>query len=260
MAFRPAEFANMTKFNSADSSDFLDLYESLLDAEIKSNNEGVKHKSFAPSAFRCPRLSWFRLRGVQPDAITTPDRGNQFTADIGTACHRIIQRRLKAYLGQDWLDVKTHVDNLGLDYTVTSGDSEYESYVDCHDIPVRFACDGLIMYKFKKRLLEIKSCDHASFVDLYEPKPKHIDQVELYCERLHLNDVLFMYVDRQYDGIKCFEHIVKPATIDEVRSKCAYIMDMVDANIAPEGLPKGDPDCSPSMCPYHAKCKEWGGR
>jgi hypothetical protein len=36
------------------------------------------------------------------------------------------------------------------------------------------------------------------------------------------------------------------------------VMEYVDANIAPEGLDKGDPDCSQNMCPYYKKCQEWG--
>ena len=74
MAFRTANFAHLAKFNSAASSDFIDLYESIVDRRITARNAEPKHKTFAPSSFRCPRVSWFRLRGVQPDAVSTPDK------------------------------------------------------------------------------------------------------------------------------------------------------------------------------------------
>jgi len=227
-----------------------------IDDDIQSQNSKPKHKSFAPSSFRCKRISWFRLRGVDPDKIAVPDRGLQFTADIGTACHEIIQKRLMSKLGQDWLDVEEYIRGVGFDYSVTK--KGYESQVECFDIPVRFACDGLIRYEGSIRLLEIKSCDHSSFVDLTDPKLKHIDQVTFYCERLHLDNVLFLYIDRQYGDVKCFEYKVSPTAKEEITTSCKLVMDCVESNIAPEGLPKGDPDCTPNMCPYYEKCKSWG--
>lgn len=256
MAFRAAEFSNLVKFNSSVSSDFLDFYEAAVDDDIRRQNAEPKHQTFAPSTFRCKRVSWFRLRGVQPDIIENPDRGLQFTADIGTACHEIIQHRLKSRLGADWLDVGQYIQVKGFDYSVTQ--KGYETQVECTDIPVRFACDGLIKYQDKLRLLEIKTVDHSSFVDLEGPKSKHIDQVTFYCERLDLDDVLFLYVDRQYGDIKCFEYKVSSTAKEDLRRSCQFVIDMVEANIAPEGLPKGDPDCTPSMCPYYNRCKEWG--
>ena len=256
MGFRPAEFSNCARFNSALSSDFLELYESCIDEEIQTKSMQPKHKSFAPSSSRCKRVSWFRLRGVQPDKVSKPDRGLQFTADIGTACHEIIQKRLISKFREDWIDVAEYVKQKGFNYTVTK--TGLESQVECTDIPVRFACDGLIRYKGKIRLLEIKSSDHASFSDMSGPKLKHIDQVIFYCERLDLDDVLFLYIDRQYGDVKCFELSVSIPQKDAVKDTCQFVIDMVDANIAPDGLPKGDPDCTPDMCPYYEKCKEWG--
>ena len=256
MSFRPAELINSIRFNSATSSDFLDLYESAIDEEIQLKSLEPKHKSFAPSSCRCKRLSWFRLRGVQPDKITEPDRGLQFTADIGTACHEIIQKRLSNKLGDCWIDVSKYVADRHPEYTVTRSGLEWQ--IECTDIPVRFACDGIISYQGKLRLFEIKSAEHSSFVDLDRPKDKHIDQVTFYCERLDLDDVLFLYIDRQYGDVKCFEHHVSQPDKDNVKKTCQFVIDMVEANIAPDGLPKGDPDCTSNMCPYYQKCKEWG--
>lgn len=256
MAFRAAEYCNMARFNSSVSSDFLDFYQAAVDDEIQNHNSQPKHKSFAPSSFRCRRISWFRLRGVEPDTIPVPDRGLQFTADVGTACHEMIQRRLIDKLGSNWIDVEEYIKDKNLSYSVTK--KGYESQVECTDIPVRFACDGLINYQDKIRLLEIKSCDHSSFVDLDKPKPKHIDQVTFYCERLDLDDVLFLYIDRQYGDVKCFEHKVSFSEKEEVRRSCEFVIECVETNIAPDGLPKGDPDCTPNMCPYYEKCKSWG--
>ena len=86
MAFRQTNFARLAKFNSAASCDFIEMYEKYVEDKIASKNAEPKNKTFAPSSFRCPRISWFRLRGTQPDSIPKPDKTLDFTAQIGTFC------------------------------------------------------------------------------------------------------------------------------------------------------------------------------
>lgn len=260
MGFRSANLLNhSTTFNSDSSAKLLYLYESIVDREIQDDNLKVKHKTFAPSMFRCDRVNWFRLRGTQPDAISTPDKALDFTAKIGTACHEIIQSRLSRELRADWLDVSLWIkDHVNPDFNYTTKVSGYETLVEFTNPPVRFACDGLVRFNGKVYLLEIKSSEYTSFDNLVAPKPKHIDQVKCYSSLLNVPDVLFIYIDRQYGGMKCFEMHVNENQMQEVRDKMARIMDLVEANIAPDGLPKGDPDCSSNMCPYYKVCKQWG--
>lgn len=263
MAFTPISAGSLAKFNSAASSDLLNIYETLIDEEIIRHNSEPKHKSFAPSQFRCPRVSWFRLRGTQPDKIKAPDKPLQFTADIGTACHAIIQRRLSELhempdLKFAWIDVKQYLEENGF-HGCTVTQEGYETQIEMtYPYPIRFACDGIVIVNGETYLLEIKTSEFSSFEDLTGPKPNHIDQVKLYCTLLDLDKVLFLYQDRQHGGLKCFEYRVTASDKVAIREKLKYITQMVDANIAPEGLPKGDPSCSSSMCPYYKVCQEWG--
>ena len=263
MAFRSANLlAHSIKFNSAVSSDFLEFYENTLKQEIFAERETKKHQTFAPSQMRCDRVSWFRLRGVQPDKVNEPDVGLSFTAQVGTACHESIQARLSTSLKEDWLSVddwvKMNPEHFK-DYEMEITGKGYESVIDLKSpFPVRFACDGIVRFKDKIRLLEIKTSEFSSWNDLTEPKPVHIDQIKTYCALLGIDDVLFLYQDRQYGGLKCFEVTVTKAEQQAVLDRMTKVLELVEAHIAPDGLPKGDPWCSSSMCPYFEKCKEWG--
>lgn len=254
--------AHLTEFNSAVSSDFLDLYRDAVDAEIRSQNEAPKHQTFAPSQMRCDRVSWFRLRGTQPDTVKNPDRTLNFIANVGTACHEIIQRTLSTKLGENWISVQQWVDSnpeIFADYDMEITSKGYESMIDLkRPYPVRFACDGIVRFQGKVYLLEIKTSEFSSWNDLMGPKPRHLDQIKTYSTLLHIDGVIFMYVDRQYGGVKCFEIHIKSEEQEAIRKRMQNVMDLVEANIAPEGLPYGDSDCTPSMCLYHSKCKEWG--
>lgn len=263
MAFKNANMiAHMVKFNSATSSDFLAMYSELVENEIKLKGEEPKQQTFAPSQMRCDRVSWFRLRGTQPDKISNPDTTLNFTAEIGTACHQIIQNRLMTNLGANWIEVQDWISKnpeLFKDYEMTIEKSGFESRIDMKKpYPIRFACDGLINFNGQVRLLEIKTSEFSSLNDLVEPKPKHIDQVKCYATMLHISSVLFLYVDRQYGSLKCFEVTVDEVEQERVKKRLDRVLELVEANIAPEGLPIGDPDCTQNMCPYYRKCGEWG--
>lgn len=258
MAFRPANFAHLAKFNSAASSDFIDFYEGILDNKIAARNSEPKHKTFAPSSFRCPRISWFRLRGVQPDVVSKPDRTMEFSAQIGTACHVEIQKNLQQALGDDWIDVETYLNDHPVQYEYELKKAGLETQITVYNPPVRFACDGIIRWKGEIYLLEIKTSEFTSFDELTDPKDKHVDQIKCYATLLGINHVLVLYQDRQYGGLKCYEMTITLSDNKFVLDRFKYVMDMVEANLAPEGLPKGDAWCTSSMCPYYAKCKEWG--
>ena len=263
MGFRSANLAaHMMKFNSAASSDFLDLYNNIIDEEIIEKNASGGHKTFAPSQMRCDRVSWFRLRGTTPDKVKNPDATLYFTAQIGTACHEAIQRRLIEKLGGDWIPVKQWIaenPEFFKDYDMIVEEKGYETTIEIRKpYPIRFACDGIVRLNGKVYLLEIKTAEFASLNDLTAPKLKHMDQVKCYSTLLHIFDVLFLYQDRNYGELKCFEVNFTESDHRELTAKMDKVLELVDANIAPEGLPVGDPDCTPSMCKYYSVCKQWG--
>lgn len=258
--FKTWNMQHLAKFNSAVSADFLDDYLDYVDSSIKSNSERLPHQTFSGSSFRCDRRSWFRLKGTQPDNVDIPDRRLNFTAEIGTACHRIIQTNLKSLLGDDWLDVNDYLTSIEFpyEYDITHDADGLESQIHIVDPPIRFACDGLIRYHDKIYLLEIKTSEYASWNELTDPKPQHIDQIKFYASLLYIHDVLFLYQDRQYGDFKCFEVHVSDSDIQTVFDRIKHVTEMVSKHLAPDPLPKGSSWCTPSMCPYYHKCAEYG--
>lgn len=256
MAFKSID-THLAKFNSAFSSEFLDKYEAFVDSQILARRSEKKKQTFAPSSMYCPLQQWFRLRGAEPDEIETADKALEFTAVMGTACHEEIQRNLSQLYGSNWLNVGDYIKTIYPEGTYTVTNNGFETLIEFFNPPVRFAVDGLIQFPGEKILLEIKSSDHGSFIELTDPKPKHIYQAKTYCALLKVDRIIFMYQDRQYGDIKCFEVRVPQYEKDAILKQMTEIQEMVDANLAPEGLPKGDSRCSSNMCPYYKKCKSW---
>lgn len=265
MSFKSLGLGNLVRFNSQISSDLLDRYERVWNFDILSHDSELPSKTFAPSSFRCKRRSWFRLRGVSPDI---PDKGDMrldFSAMVGTACHREIQSRLKSMLGESWISpvdfLKDNKDNLPFSfekYHTHLNEDNLECKIELDDPPIHFACDGIIKLNDKIYLLEIKTCEFNTWDNLTEPKSEHIDQIKCYCALLGIHDVIMLYQDRYYGGLKCFEFQVSDYDIDKIKDTMLDVLDAVQTNIAPEGLPVGDKWCSIHMCQYYNKCQEYG--
>ena len=256
--FKPANIsAHTMKFNSAISSDLHEMLEQGRIQKIKEERNTRSSKFIAPSSFRCRRIAWFRLRGCEKDRDDNPDTTLDFTTHVGTACHRLIQSTLSEVYPDCWVDVAEYLHKNGLN-DLSSEKDGYEYKIESTDPPVRFACDGVLSMSGKNYILEIKSSEYAAFNDLIEPKSQHIDQAKCYSAILRIPDILFVYIDRQYGSIKVFEVNFKQYELDQIVKDMRDIKEMADNCIAPEGLPKGDSWCTPSYCPYFAKCKEWG--
>lgn len=251
--FKPAACS----FNSQNSLDFLDMYESALDEAILAGETKTPSRTFAPSQIRCKRVSWFRLRGVASEPETIVDRTTNFTAVVGTACHRNIQTILSKKLGKDWIDVETYLKQLNPDYEYTCRKTEFETQIEIFKpVPIKFAPDGIIFWKGKYWLLEIKTSDFSSFGELSGPKSTHLDQIKTYATLLHIQNVLVIYQDRLYGGLKCFEVQVTSGDMQAIWDMFAEVQDYVNKNIAPP-KPADTRYCNSSYCRYCSKCKEW---
>lgn len=257
MSFRTADFQHLVKFNSTTSCRFIDDYEAHVKSKIQEKNAEPKSQTFAPSSVRCKRISWFRLRGVQPDIDKNPDLTLNFTADVGTACHRIIQENLISLYKDNWISVEDYLKEKSPDYKYKLTQSGLETQVEIYDPPVRFACDGILRIDGKYYLLEIKTASYSSFDQLTGPKSQHVDQIKCYAALLGISDVLVLYVDREYGGMKCFEIHVSLEEMQEIRDMFAEVQKCADAMIAPPKLPRNDSWCTPSHCLYYKKCQEW---
>ena len=90
-------FKQITPLGASFNSDLSCNFKSLLDKAIldsyKKKESHKPSKTIAPSSLRCERLTYFRLRGVDPDEEISVDRGLEFSAFIGSSCHEMLQKQ-----------------------------------------------------------------------------------------------------------------------------------------------------------------------
>lgn len=255
MPFYSANLKALVEFNSSTSAEFLAAYRKHLEDKLVEDSKKTKSQNFAPSSFRCERKCWFRLRGTETDELTSPDLILDFMASVGTALHNKMQSELITMLGDSWVSVEDYLKTHPIPYEHELSVYGTETRVAITNPPIRFACDGIIEWKGKPYLLEIKTVEFSQFEDITDILPKHIDQVECYSTFLQIEDVLVVYQDRQYGGLKCFEKRIPEYTHRDVISKINRIQQYVASNIAPDKIHADDAICS--YCEYKQKCKVW---
>lgn len=258
MAFKSVKSQCLTRFNTATSCNFLLDYESFWEQQIQSDLQRIPHQAIAPSSFRCDRRTWFRLRGTTPDKSVSRDKTLDFTSQVGTACHQNLQRNLKMMLKDNWISVSDFMKtkNYKFSYQLSNDDTGLETHVTILDPPVRLSVDGIIKLNGIYYLLEIKTSEYSSFSELHDAKDEHIDQVKCYASLLDIPNVLFLYQDRLYGELKCFEYKFDSYQLEQTYNKITEIVDYAKRNLAPPRLPKGDKWCA--SCPYSITCKQWG--
>lgn len=256
MGFRSVGAMQASRFNSSVSAVFLDQLEDFIQDEVNAKNSEPKSKTFAPSSFRCMRKNWFRLRGTEPDKVQRADVVTDHTAKLGEACHTILQSRISKMLGENWISVKDYLAENPVPHKYTLSEHGFETRVEFHDIPVRFACDGILKINGEYYLLEIKSSEDSSFNGLTQWKDEHLDQTKCYMRLLGLKKVLFLYVDRLYGNLKCYEYAMTLADESAVDNTFDTVIKCAQTNIAPKRLPRGDKWCG--MCEYKNSCQKWG--
>ena len=258
MGFKPISHTEQgLSFNSSVSANFKDLYEKIVYDKYKEKEEHKSSRTFAPSSFRCDRLSFFRLRGVEPDPIETVNTELEFSAMLGTACHEEMQSNLKHAIGNQWVNVSDYLTEhpLSHEYKINNR-GELETQIEFLNPPVKFSCDGILKIGNEFYLLEIKTSEYQSFKVLKQPKDQHIDQVKCYCSLLELHKALVVYQDRLYGSIKCYELKVSDYEMSEIFNRMSKVLEYVNKNIAPPKLPSGDYWCT--YCKYKKRCKQWG--
>lgn len=258
MAFKSiSSLTSGVNFNTDISANFKAVYDRILYDKYKKSEEKKPSQTFAPSSFRCDRLSFFRLRGVEPDTVSIVDKQLEFSAMVGTACHKEIQNNLKQNIGSQWVDVVDYLqcNKISHEYEIKNR-GEFETQLEFKYPPIKFSCDGILKIQDKYYLLEIKTSEYQSFSLLTEPKLQHIDQIKCYCSLLEINNALVLYQDRVYGETKCFEIYVQDYEMQQIFDRMDTVLDYVDKNIAPPKLISSDNWCK--YCKYNQKCKQWG--
>ncbi|MGL5460748.1 MAG: CRISPR-associated protein Cas4 [Cetobacterium sp.] len=236
-------------------NDFLGEYNGrLVDNELE-NRQAIPTKYYRPSSLAngCKRMLYYQRKGI--DGEVRKDVNLIAICDNGTDRHERIQNIVKIMPNVSYLDIEgvlDEADDKGLDTEfIKWNEDKTEARLLNKNYGLYFQCDGLIRFKNKDIILEIKTCDMFTFNKLTQPKPEHLRQVACYSLGTGIEDVLFIYEERNFLNKKLFHIKVTDEMRKEIIDKVKDVNYFVDNNILP---PTEYDKCT--YCSFKKKCGE----
>lgn len=220
---------------------------------------GIPSKTYKPSSMQCKRNSYYQLMGVEPDRgnsthtmIGIVNSGSDIHERVQSAVEQMCENGMDCY----YIDVEGFVNDRELHDIKVREKRGFETKLYNEKYNISFMCDGIIQYKKKYYILEIKTETSSKWYSRTGVDKKHYNQAIAYSLSLGLDNVIFLYVDRDMSNKKAYMFTVT----DEMRQGLVdYIADVdgyVSRQIAP---PKGDTEkriCQ--YCSYQTQCRKDG--
>jgi CRISPR/Cas system-associated exonuclease Cas4 (RecB family) len=168
-------------------------------------------KSFKPSSLHCARQNYFVKIDAPLDA-SLPDYSGQRICESGSSSHEAIQYYVSQMQSHGkpckWVDVETYIKEKGLTYLEVRHKGKFETKLYDTRYDLSFLCDGIIWYKGKYYILEIKTETDSKGLYREEADAYHKNQSVCYSLSLQINDIMWVYEERNFCVPKTFHTVV----------------------------------------------------
>lgn len=214
-------------------------------------------QSYKPSSMNCIRSMFFQVTGAPVDEGYTP-YAMVGICNAGTDIHERIQKYVADMTNNgfdcEYVNVADYVKSRNLEDIEIVEQCGMETKLYHKKLNIRFLCDGIIRYQGKYYILELKTEASFKWMERKGVDPKHYHQGICYSLSLGIDDVIFVYINRDILDMKSFMFTPTRAQKDElvhlIRT-CDEYAERNDIPPKPESLPKGT--CN--YCAYRLLCE-----
>lgn len=212
-------------------------------------NCGLPSKTYKPSGMNCIRQSYYQVTGVQPDKA----QSSYVLVGIcnsGTDIHERIQKsvtRMKDNnIDCEYVDVAEFVKQRNLDYLQIVKQQGMETKLYHKTLNISFLCDGIIKYRNHYYILELKTETSRKWWDRKDVDESHKQQATAYSVALGLDNVLFVYINRDMLDMKSYMFHVT----DEMKQNLVGYIEDCDVYIKHFIVPPKPDDVAKKTCEY----------
>lgn len=224
----------------------------------RTQEQRTPSKSYKPSSLGgSMRRMYYEITGAPVNENRTIDPNFIEIMDSGTDRHERIQNNIIAAekLGYDieWVDVEEFLEEWPVPGTrvVEKIGTEWKLYNDV--LNLSFMCDGIIKLKGKYYILEIKTEVSFKWNGRVKVEDAHMTQAVAYSTALGVNDILFIYENRDFKNKKTFlVNVTEQMKEDKVVHKIETCNAYVERGIVP---PCTCTQAQKRYCPYTEQCK-----
>lgn len=216
---------NSTEEGVVDSQRFLyDLQSSIEKTDMESKT-GKPTKAYKPSSMNCVRMMFYYMTG---ENLIEQSMGYELIGicESGTDRHERIQQAvidMKAN-GYDceYLNVADYIEQNNIEGLQVLERTGYETKLFHKELNLRFMCDGIIKYRGKYYILEIKTESSFKWTSRDCVDKAHHTQACTYSHTLGIPDVMFVYENRDNCSKKCYvftptKQQIKTLVLDKIK-------------------------------------------
>ncbi|MNN38660.1 hypothetical protein D3C81_1526660 [compost metagenome] len=207
------------------------------------------------------RRLFFEVRGTEVDQDSKEDPQSVGMAESGTDRHLRLQTLIAkmqslGYNDVEWIDVEDFLKRHPVEGTYVVSREGMEVKLRNTVLNLSFKCDGIIRFKNKYYVLEIKTETSFKWNPRTEPEDKARTQAASYSAALGVSRVLFLYENRDVCSKKVYIVEVGDQEIYErVVHKIETTNSYIEVDQAP---PMTDVKKECNYCNYKTACKQWG--
>lgn len=234
----------------------------LEDLKISIVKDKVKHKPstyYKPSSMVCIRNMYYQRTGTELGASNSTSE-LEGILESGSDRHERIQQAIinmkKNGFPCEYIDVETFVKSRNLDDIKIVGKNGIETKCLNTKYDISFLTDGIIKYRDHYYVLEIKTETSNKHWRREEPEDNHKTQATAYSLSFGINDVIFLYENRDNCSKKTFLIRVTPEMkMERVVGKIESCEGYVKRGIVP---PKCEDKKACQYCNYLNQCRKDG--
>lgn len=230
-----------------------------------SKNKRAPSRTYKPSGMNCIRASYYQIMGLPADEGTSSYMIIGI-CNSGTDTHLRIQSAVNSMKNNgmdcEYINVADYVKSRGLAYLDIKQkpdfkNGEFETKLYHKTLNMSFLCDGIIKYKNKYYILELKTESSFKFMNRKDVDANHYKQATAYSLALNIEDVLFVYINRDLFDMKAFMFTPTKQMKDELVSYINECDGYVERMITPPKPEQASPKFC-QYCAYHNQCKKDG--
>ena len=235
---------------------FLDDLKRSIELEDRKNTRKPS-ATYSPSGMSCIRSMYYKRSGVD----VSDDTANYTMIGIcesGTDRHERIQNAISKMKDNgfdcEYIDVGDYVKSRGLDHLDIVDKCGNETKLFDKERCVSFLCDGIIKYQGKYYIVEFKTESSFKWKDRKDVDPKHYNQAITYSMELRLDNVIFVYINRDIVDYKAYLFSVSESD----RKRIKALIDTCENYVINKELPPKPDDATDrkcAYCAYHELCK-----
>lgn len=219
-------------------------------------------KTYKPSSMNCIRNMYYQIIGVEPDTGST-SYIMEGIVNSGSSIHEYIQKHVELMkengMDCEYVDVAEFVKSRNIENLEIVTKQGMETKLYNKDLNMSFLCDGIIRYKGKYYILELKTETSFKWQARKGVDPKHYNQATAYSNAFKLDEVLFVYINRDILDMKSYMFNVT----DDMRTKLVTAIRTCDEYVKAREVPSMPEEAGAKFCQYcsyKSRCKLDGGK